>query len=258
MRKRITVHITTTAETSYEYISTGMGKVKILNPSGCSAIVDVCGSPEECANEVRRRFGLYIDSYLKSDEVVHEFTLIQKDTEIFYEETNLKLNAMQNTWSEVLTDDKDTTSDGVSALSALGIAGAVVLLPFGLPLVAFVFTVGILSLGFAPVRAVWDWFWGKDQKKRDAIDKEYENCRVTVRTTVRVQLERNAGAVLEKLIVKVTENELPRRIGALEELIKQLRESRQKIIDKRNMLESLQGKIIEMETSILKFQKELK
>ena len=239
-------------------MSTSNGKVKILNPSGYSAIVDVCDSPEECANEVRRRFGLYIDSYLKSDEVVHEFTLIQKDTEIFYEETNLKLNAMQNEWSRILKDDKGTTSEEANALSALGIAAAVVLLPFGLPLVAFAFTVGLLSLGFAPVRAVWDWLMNKDQKKRDAIDKEYENCRVTVRKTVRVQLETNAGTVLEKLIVKVTENELPRRIGALEEMIRQLRESRQKIIDKRNMLEILQGKIIDMEKSILKFQKDLK
>ena len=240
-------------------MSTDLGKVKILNPDGYRAIVDVCDSTEECANEVRRRFGLYIDSYLKSDEVVHELTLIQKDTEIFYQETNLKLNAMQNKWSEVLRDDKGTTSEEARVLSALGFAAAgFVLLPFGLPLVAYAFTVGLLSLGYAPVRAVLDWFWGKDQNKRDAIDKEYENCRVTVRKTVRIQLETNAGAVLEKLIVKVTENELPRRIGALEELIKQLRESRQKIIGKRNMLESLQGKIIEMEKSILKFQKELK
>ena len=61
-----------------------------------------------------------------------------------------------------------------------------------------------------------------------------------------------------QMIIKDTENELPRRFGALDELIKQLRESRQKIIDERNMLESLQGKIIEMEKNILKFQKELK
>ena len=58
-----------------------------------------------------------------------------------------------------------------------------------------------------------------------------------------------------QMIVKEAENDLQRRIGELEELIKQLRESRQKIIDKRNMLESLQGKIIEMEKNILKFQR---
>ena len=56
-----------------------------------------------------------------------------------------------------------------------------------------------------------------------------------------------------QMIVKEAENDLQRRIRELEELIKQLRESRQKIIDKRNMLESLQGKIIEMEKNILKF-----
>ena len=79
MRKRIVLHITTTAETLYGYMSTRIGKEKILNPDGYRAIVDVCDSPEECANEVRRRFGLYIESYLKSDKVVHGFTLIQKD-----------------------------------------------------------------------------------------------------------------------------------------------------------------------------------
>ena len=58
-----------------------------------------------------------------------------------------------------------------------------------------------------------------------------------------------------QMFVKAAENELHRRIGALEELIKQLRESRQKIIDKRNKLESLQVKIIEMEKNILKFHR---
>ena len=58
------------------------------------------------------------------------------------------------------------------------------------------------------------------------------------------------------MFVKAAENELQRRIGAVEELIKQLRESRQKFIDKRNKLESLQGKIIEMEKNILKFQRD--
>ena len=220
MRKRIRVHIATTAETLYEYMSTRIGKENVLNPDGYRAIVDVCDSPEECANEVRRRCGLYIDSYLKSDKVVHDFTIIKKETEIFYEETNLKLNAMQNEWSSLLRDDKITT------LSAL----AVVLSPFGIPMVAYAITVMLsaLSIRFDPVHAVMDWFLDIDQKKRKAIDKEYENCRATVHRTVRVQLETNAGDVLETMIAKVTENELPRRIGALEALIKQLRESRQK------------------------------
>ena len=196
MRKRIVLHITTTAETLYGYMSTRIGKEKILNPDGYRAIVDVCDSPEECANEVRRRFGLYIESYLKSDKVVHGFTLIQKDMEIFYKETNLKLNSMQNELSGVLKDDNVTTLS--------------VPFMFNLPLEAFTFGLHVLSLRFAPVLAVCEWFLGKDQKKRDAIDKEYENCRVTVRTTVRVQLEINAGTVLENLIVKVTEDDFRR------------------------------------------------
>ena len=257
MRKRIIVHIAKTAETVCEYMSTRIGKEKILNPDGYSAIVDVCHSPKRCANEVRRRFGMYIDSYLKSDKVVRDFTLIQKDMEIFYKETNLTLNAMQNKWSSILKDDKDITSEEATALIALGIVAAVVYIPFGLPLLVFALTAGLNIFSLESVRVVMDLFSDEDQKKR-AIDAEYENCREIVHQTVRVQLEKNAGTVLEKLIVKVTENELPRRIGALEELIKQLRESRQKIIDKRNMLEILQGKIIEMEKSILKFQKELK
>nr|XP_022287729.1 uncharacterized protein LOC111100297 [Crassostrea virginica] len=152
LRKRIVLHITTTAETLYGYMSTRIGKEKILNPDGYRAIVDVCDSPEECANEVRRRFGLYIESYLKSDKVVHGFTLIQKDMEIFYKETNLKLNSMQNELSGVLKDDNVTTLS--------------VPFMFNLPLEAFAKTFGLHVLSDLLLFLLFgNGFWVKIKRK---------------------------------------------------------------------------------------------
>lgn len=79
-----------------------------------------------------------------------------------------------------------------------------------------------------------------------------------VRKTVTVQLKTNAGSILEKLIDKVTVQELPKRIGALEEMINQLQNKREKIIAKRHMLESLASNIKDMEEDISQLQKKLK
>lgn len=79
-----------------------------------------------------------------------------------------------------------------------------------------------------------------------------------VRKTVTVQLKTNAGSILEKLIDKVTVQELPKRIGALEEMINQLQKKREKIIAKRHMLESLASNIKDMEEDISQLQKKLK
>ena len=83
LKTRISVHIQTSAEVSYKYVSSSVGRINILHPAGMKSIMDVCDDPEECAKEVNRRFNTYVNSYLKSEKVVKEFTLIQKDTEIF-------------------------------------------------------------------------------------------------------------------------------------------------------------------------------
>ena len=219
--------------------------------------MDVCDDPEECAKEVNRRFNTYVNSYLKSEKVVKEFTLIQKDTETFYRETSLKLYHMEIEWTEA-RNEKKTRKAGSHKLSAFEIAAAIILLPLALPLIVFVFAVGLVTLATAPFRAFWNWLTGVEEKKREAINNQYEHCTIIVRETVTVQLKTNAGSILEKLIDKVTVQELPKRIGALEEMINQLQKKREKIIAKRHMLESLASNIKDLEEDISHLQKKLK
>lgn len=257
LKTRISVHIETSAEVSYKYVSSSVGRINILHPAGMKSIMDVCDDPEKCAEEVNRRFNTYVNSYLKSEKVVKEFTLIQKDTETFYRETSLKLYHMEMEWTEIRNKEK-TNITGSNELSAFEIAAAIILLPLALPLIVFAFAVGIATVATAPLRAFWNWLTGIEEKKKEAIDKQYEQCTMEVRKTVTVQLKTNAGSILEKLIDKVTVQELPKRIGALEEMINQLQKKREKIIAKRHMLESLASNIKDMEEDISQLQKKLK
>lgn len=160
---------------------------------------------------------------------------------------------MEREW----TDSKDMNSSFRKNYSEFDEAVAFVLLPLAIPLLVIAFAVGLVVLAFRPIRALWNWFQDMDKQKREAINKEYEECMKTVRKTVTDQLTNNAGSILTKLIDKVTVIELPRRIGAFEELIKQFQRSRREIIAKRHMLKSLSSQIMEMSETILKFRKEL-
>ena len=255
LKARISVHIQTSAEESYKYMSSSFGRINILHPAGMKSIMDVCDDPEECAKEVNQRFNTYVNSYRKSEKVVKEFTLIQKDTETFYRETSLKLNHMEIEWTEVRNEKK--TSIAVShELSAFEFVAAYILLP--LVLIVFALAVGLVKAVAAPFRALWNQTSFVERKKREAIKIQYKQCTITVRETVTVQLKTNTGSILEKLIDKVTVQELPKRIGALEEMINQLQKKREKIIAKRHMLESLASNIKDMKKNISDLQKKLK
>lgn len=235
-------------------MSTRIGKDKILHPEGYRSIEDVCQSPEECAEEVRRRFRLFLHSYLKSEEIANELISIQKETEEFYEETLLIISAMESEWSRKQDGYK------ITARSLLFTA-VVVLFSLSLsPLIAAATAAaaGAVWAGLVVFREIWVLLWNKDDLKRQAINTEYEHCMSNVRQTVRKELEATAGTVLGKLIDKVTENEIPRHIEGLENLIQHLRKSHQRIEDEWIKLINLDSKIVEIENNIFKFKNELK
>lgn len=238
-------------------MSTRIGKDKILHPKGYRSIEDVCQSPEACAEEVRRRFRLFLDSYLKSEEIANELNSIQKETEKFYEETLLIISAMESEWSRKQDGYK------ITAQSLLITAVVVLFCLFSLllsPLIAAATAAaaGAVGAGLVVFREIWVLLWNKDELKRQAINTEYKHCMSNVLQTVRGQFEATAGTVLGKLIDKVTENENSRYIEALEELTQELWYSCQRIEDKWIKLMHLESKIIEMEHYIFKFKNELK
>lgn len=259
MLKRIAEHISTKADEAYKYMSTDLGKRQILNPDGCKPILDIWNTPEECIKEVRCRFTRYVESFLKSEEVMVEFETIKSDIESFLKDISLKIVFMENKWGYKFDDGRSL--DGVIlfvGLSQIGITYALEALAFAFPYIAIiglVFSVALLALTIAATCSqMYQCFANKRENNRKAIDMEYDNCLSSVRQIVSKQLKDNIGVLLTKMIDKVTVDMLPRRIGALEEMIEQLLKSRKEIIAKRHLLLNLASKIDGMHKDVCKMQ----
>ena len=248
----MTAHIEKLAIKLDRCMSTELVKSRVLNPHGFKPIMDAIRKPDESAKEVHRRFNLYIDFYLKT-EVEEGFDAIKKDIESFFKEISSKVQILESEWI-VKTDRDEQTNEETTSESILAFG----LLSLSFPVLAVIgLAGGIVERAFAPIKAARDWFFSTQEKKTRNIDNEYERCRSSVHKTVHDQLESNIGSVLRKLIDRVTVDELPRKIGALEEMIQQLSKSRQEIISKRKLLKNLTRKIGVMQDQIRKIQKDL-
>lgn len=253
MQKKVTAVIEKSARRLDRQMSTELLKTKILNPDGFKPIMDAIDNPDDCAKEVQRRFNLYIEFVLKSDEAEEEFDAIKKDIESFFQEISSKVQILESEWI-VKTDLNEQTKEETTSESMFAFG----LLSLSFPVLAVLgLAGGIVERAFVPIKAARDWFFSTQEKKTKNIDKEYERCKSSVHKTVHDQLESNIGSVFRKLIDRVTTDELPRKIGALEEMIQQLSMSRQEIISKRNLLLNLASKIGVMQNQIRKTQKDL-
>lgn len=250
------VHIEKSAKRLERQMSTELIKTKILNPDGFKPIMDDIDNLDGCAKEVQRRFNLYIELYLKSDEVEEGFEAINKDIESFFKDISSKVQVLESEWIAKNENDEQTNRETFSNSSV-----ALRLLSLSFPILAVLglgIVIGrIVDSALGPIRAARDWLLNTEEKKKRNIDIEYERCRSSVRKTVEDHLESNIGSVLKKLIDRVTVDELPRQIGALEEMIQQLSKSRQEIISKRNLLTDLASRIGVMQDQIRKIQKDL-
>lgn len=248
----MTAHIEKLAIKLDRCMATELVKSRILNPHGFKPIMDAIRNPDECAKEVHQRFNLYIDFYLKT-EAVEGFDVIKKDIESIFKDISSKIQVLESEWIAKTDNDEHANRETNSESSF-----AFFLFSLSFPILAILgLAGGIVDLAVAPIRAACDWFFNTEEKKSKNIDKEYERCRSSVHKTVQDHLESNIGSVLRKLIDRVTVDELPRQIGALEEMIQQLSKSRQEIISKRILLTNLASKIGVMQNQIRKIQKDL-
>ena len=253
MQEKVTTVIEKLAKRLERQMSTELLKQKILNPDGFKPIMDAIENPDDCAKEVQRRFNLFIEFELKSDEVEEGFDAIKKDIESFFKEISSKVQILESEWI-VKTDLDEQTNEETTSESMV----AFVFISISFPVLAVVgLAGGIVDRALVPIKVVSDWFFSTQEKKTKNIDKEYERCKSSVHKTVHDQLESNIGSVFRKLIDRVTVDELPRKIGALEEMIQQLSKSRQEIISKRSLLLNLASKIGVMQDQIRKIQKDL-
>lgn len=257
LQKRIIKEIEGIAQGAYDYMSTDLGKDKILNPPKHTPIMEVVWQPQVFVADINARINLYVVNVLKSSDVVQIFESVKTDLSSFYQKVSSALSEMENDWIEVGIDEiefsvnSDVDDSNVSTASVVGVVLATS--PLWLPLLAAGVGLAVafvgLSIALSPVAIPLMKFLGRDARKRKVIDEEYNKRRESVRSLICNELEVNCGCVMKKLIDKVTKDLLPKRIQALEKMIQQLSKSRAEILENRELLEYLSKKLKAMEES---------
>lgn len=257
MQKRIKKEIEGIAQGIYDYMSTDLGKDRILNPPGKLPIMKVDWKPKFFVKNLNERIDLHIKHVLKSSDVMQRFEAVKKEIASFYEKVSSDLSDMENGWIVVEPDRTEVSADtevddtNISTASVVGVVLATS--PLWLPLLAAgiglaVAFVGI-TIALSPIAIPFLKFLGRDTRKRKVIDEEYNNRRESVRSLICNELEVNCGYVLNRLIDKVAIDMLPKRMQALQKMIQQLSKSREKILENRKLLEYLSKKLKVMEES---------
>lgn len=258
LQKRIKKDIEGIAQGVYDYMSTDLGKDRILNPPGKPPIMEVEWHPQLFVMDINERINLHVVNVLKSSDIAQMFETVKKELASFYEKVSAALSDMENDWIEVGIDDTELSADtevGGTNNSKASVVGVVLATsPLWLPLLAagigiVVAFVG-LSIALSPVAIPLMKFLGRDARKRKIIDEEFNNRRNSVRSLICNELEVNCAGVMNKLIDKVTKDLLPKRIQALQKLIQQLSESRAEILENQELLEYLSKKQKDIEESL--------
>lgn len=247
---KVKKQIEATAQSCYDYMSSDAGKEEILNPEGKKKVSDKAWNPTKFSKRVKKRVCKYIENLLDSEVVKNEFEQIKVETLAYYKKINNEVLCMESDWTDaspketkVVAKAEVDDDDDISTGSVVGVEVATS--PIWIPLLAagVGLVVAFAGVALSPVLISLNAFLGRDARKKKVIDEEYEKFKSTVRSTITSHLESNTGAVLTKLIDKVTLELLPRQIQRLEEMLRQIKDSRADILAQRCDLLELQSQI---------------
>lgn len=228
-----------------DYMSTESGENSILNPEGRIPIAKLFWFSKDFSKEIKQRVDLYVESYLQSDAVVNRFEKIKNELISFSKRTELSLSEMENEWI-----------NGASFV----LGGDSYSLPFPIVLVsAFIVpSLIVFGLGYSVVAAA---AWGLGNTLLNIgitpsfeIKHAYENCKKLVRKELCSHLEKKYGLITRKMIDKITEDIIPKRIDSLKMLIGQTSEKRERYIANQKSLTNLNVRLEEMKENVTKLQ----
>lgn len=238
-------------------MSTDEGKIQILNPKDRTPIMKCHWQPNFFSEEIHARVMMYVENELKTEDVVQMLETVKKEIASFHDKVSSDLAAMENEWIEVGTDKvklpayTNVADKDVSTASVVGVVLATS--PLWLTILAAGIGLGITfaGLGFvlSPVVFPTLKILGRDARKKKIIDEEYNKCHESIKSLVSNAFESKYGCVINKLIDKVTEDMLPKRIHSLLKMIEQLCHSRAEILENLESLEYLSKKVKAMEES---------
>lgn len=233
--------IAETAQACYDYMLTQAGKERVLNPPGSTSILKIEWQPNVFAEKVQTRFAMYVSEYMQSKDVLQRFAKLKDEIASFYQKVSSDLSEIETGWIQRRTSKRLTLSLDDPEISKASVVGIVLATsPLWLPLLA----TGVgLTIAAGPIIFPVIKFLGRDKRKQKLIDEEYSRCLSSVKDIIRTELESNQGNVIYKLVDKVTDDLLLRRIQYLQKMINQLMKSRKDIISNVDTLTDLAKKI---------------
>lgn len=240
LKKKTKDIIQEVAQQCYDYMSTDIGKDKILNPCGQTPIMKVDWQPKLFCEIICFRVNSYAEAVLRSEDVLQKFKDIQIEITSFYERILSDILQMESDWRNDIADELSTDETSVSTAAVVGVV--IASSPLWFPLLAAGLGLGLalggVTIALSPVLIPVLAYLGRDERKKKVIDEEYNNCKKAIRSLV-----------INQLLLKVTDDLLPRRIKLLETMIQQLTESRNEIIANKKVLLNLEAKVKSLESS---------
>lgn len=251
LKKKTKDIIQEVAQQCYDYMSTDIGKDKILNPCGQTPIMKVDWQPKLFCEIICFRVNSYAEAVLRSEDVLQKFKDIQIEITSFYERILSDILQMESDWRNDIADELSTDETSVSTAAVVGVV--IASSPLWFPLLAAGLGLGLalggVTIALSPVLIPVLAYLGRDERKKKVIDEEYNNCKKAIRSLVSNQLEIGPAKVINQLLLKVTDDLLPRRIKLLETMIQQLTESRNEIIANKKVLLNLEAKVKSLKSS---------
>lgn len=233
------------AQECYDYMSTIAGRTKVLNPPDRTPIADINWGTTDFEKEIEARVDLYVEKFLQSDGVLKRYECIQIEINKFCEQVISDLSGMEKEWIESFPDTWSFSPTNVLlSLGALTspVWMAALAVGFGLAAAALA---GVAFL----IGAVWGWF---TRKTDEEINNEYNKHLAKIRRKICDHLDENCGVIIIKLIVKVTEDVLPKKLKTFKTMIEQISETKDKIKANKKRLKVNAVKIRNMEDTVTK------
>lgn len=161
---------------------------------------------------------IYVESHLQSSGVLERYKDIEIEIKLFHVKIDKAILEMEREW----IPSRKVVSG--SHLGNLWIALGLLTSPIWFAALATGF--GVAAAVVAVLSAILGW------KKKTSIEigTEYNRYRTTIRQKICKHIDENCGLIIIKLVDKVTDDVLPKRIQALQTMIRQISESRDKVL----------------------------
>lgn len=236
------------AQECYTYMSTDAGKEKILNPSGHTPISKVDWSKTDFEKEITSRIDSYVETYLKSDVVMEKYDDIKKAVNSFHDKMDGIILEMESEWIQTRQ-----VKPGLNPGNWLISFAVTSTMWFAALATGFGIAAAVAAGASFLVCSLFGWY-----KKTDVeIYNEYNKKKATIRKNICKHLDESCGLIINKLVDKVTDDILPKRIETLQIMIRQILETRDKVLANREVLKNLSMKINVMEETVTELTKSL-